>query len=491
MNCLVFSESYPLQLKDDDFQIDAVTDSKHLLSSIRAHSFVLVLIEARLLCALDEETLSELQHQKHLVLVAEQIEPCLFPILTSLSFERLIPEQEFLASPKAFIRQTAREAATKVLADSNSSLEKIVRSGSQSLKDGQALSMQLRMIDIQSLYLLFFCASRPFKKEHLITIQKFASTHLKTPFAPVDLDGEIILLCPIVKESLLEQLVTELKRVDCIVEYGIGISRHISLQEKPDFLRSFQEAKLSTMINFYQKQEVSFYFENLFQMEYDYVSLIQSEKEITNAILTGYSEEELFQTIDRYIACFTKHSILPKLVYEAVFRFFNSLDRMFKFIDPLCTINLEDLTIHDFEQYGTIDDLHQALNDMLSFTLKKGENYTQTNTRTLREIKNYLDDHLNEAISLDLIEQRFYVNKYVFCRQFKKYTGQTFGNYIKSQRLYKAKDMLENSHTKIYEIAQLLGFKDESYFSAVFKKHFHLSPSEYRALHQKSQTRAE
>ena len=52
MNCLVFSESYPLQLKDDDFQIDAVTDSKHLLSSIRAHSFVLILIEARLLCAL-------------------------------------------------------------------------------------------------------------------------------------------------------------------------------------------------------------------------------------------------------------------------------------------------------------------------------------------------------------------------------------------------------------------------------------------------------
>ena len=238
------------------------------------------------------------------------------------------------------------------------------------------------------------------------------------------------------------------------------------------------------MVNFYRRQEISPYFDSLFQTEYDYVALIQAEKEITNAILTGYSEEELFVTIDRYIACFRERMMLPRLVYEAVFRFFNSLDRMFKFIDPLCSIHLEELTIQSFAQYDTLESLRDALREMLSCILKKGENYEQTTTQTLREIKAYVDDHFNEVISLGLIEQKFFINKYVFCRQFKKLTGQTFGNYLKIKRLARAKDMLENSRTPVCDIALLSGFKDESYFSNVFKKHFAASPTEYRTAHQ-------
>lgn len=76
--------------------------------------------------------------------------------------------------------------------------------------------------------------------------------------------------------------------------------------------------------------------------------------------------------------------------------------------------------------------------------------------------------------------QEFYVNKFVFCRQFKKYTGMTFNQYIRTGRLLKARDLLTNTDIKIYELSARLGFQDESYFGYVFKKEFGISPTSYR-----------
>ncbi|WP_336789117.1 AraC family transcriptional regulator [Paenibacillus sp. MMO-177] len=36
---------------------------------------------------------------------------------------------------------------------------------------------------------------------------------------------------------------------------------------------------------------------------------------------------------------------------------------------------------------------------------------------------------------------------------------------------------------KISEICQTVGFEDSPYFSSVFKKHFQISPSEFRQNH--------
>lgn len=371
----------------------------------------------------------------------------------------------------------------QILAESNDIFKYIIDSGDSKTPAAATLSTVLQKIDIHSLYVLFFCASSPFTSQHFDVINNFSARNEIWRFAPIWINGEITLLFPHQQKPLLHELIDAFNEIDHDLEYSIGVSRHLFLSEYPDFFQAFQEAKLATMINFYRKQEISTYFESMFMLDYNYVALIHSEKEITNAILSGYSEEKLYLAIDRYIDCFKEQSLLPQLVYESVYRLFNTLDRMLKFIDPICTINLENLTIHDFEQYGTIDKLHQALCDKLSFILKKGENYTQLNTHTLRDIKRYLDDHLDQSISLDRIEQQFYINKYVFCRQFKKLTGQTFGNYLKLQRLYKARDMLENSNMRIYEIAVHLGFKNESYFSSVFKKYFKYSPTEYRTAH--------
>jgi len=52
--------------------------------------------------------------------------------------------------------------------------------------------------------------------------------------------------------------------------------------------------------------------------------------------------------------------------------------------------------------------------------------------------------------------------------------------YITETRIAAAKEMLEQSNLKVYEIAEKLGYESSFYFSKVFKKVTGLSPREYQ-----------
>jgi YesN/AraC family two-component response regulator len=67
-------------------------------------------------------------------------------------------------------------------------------------------------------------------------------------------------------------------------------------------------------------------------------------------------------------------------------------------------------------------------------------------------------------------------------QQFKKIkaiTGMPANDFVKSLRLKKATQLLqENSHT-VYEVAYMVGYENSKYFSREFKKRFGKTPSEY------------
>jgi two-component system response regulator YesN len=63
---------------------------------------------------------------------------------------------------------------------------------------------------------------------------------------------------------------------------------------------------------------------------------------------------------------------------------------------------------------------------------------------------------------------------------FKKSTGETFIDFVTRERMEKAKELLQDPHMKIFEIANRVGFKDSNYFSIAFKNKLGFTPSEYR-----------
>lgn len=106
---------------------------------------------------------------------------------------------------------------------------------------------------------------------------------------------------------------------------------------------------------------------------------------------------------------------------------------------------------------------------------------TSTAVNTLRA---YLDEHYSENISLEDLSSLVFLSSKYISDMFRSETGITITEYITAKRIDQAKQELLNSNTKIYEIADHLGFHDVKYFNKVFKKQVGISPLQFRKLYQ-------
>lgn len=100
----------------------------------------------------------------------------------------------------------------------------------------------------------------------------------------------------------------------------------------------------------------------------------------------------------------------------------------------------------------------------------------------LKAVMNYLEDNLDEQISLKRIAGIACMTEQSFCRYFKKKTGNKFFEYLMRMRMVYAAELLLQQHVdSIYNIAYSCGFKSSSHFCKIFKNHYGESPYRYRA----------
>ena len=93
----------------------------------------------------------------------------------------------------------------------------------------------------------------------------------------------------------------------------------------------------------------------------------------------------------------------------------------------------------------------------------------------------YVRSHYaDEELSLDSICRELGVSNSYFSTIFKKETGNSFIGYLTEYRMEQAARMLIETGEKSYIIAKKVGYTDPNYFSYVFKRQFHTSPSKYR-----------
>lgn len=104
----------------------------------------------------------------------------------------------------------------------------------------------------------------------------------------------------------------------------------------------------------------------------------------------------------------------------------------------------------------------------------------QQTTRTVELMKTYIVKHCVEQINLQDLADLVSMSKTYMCTLFKQEMEMTVGNYIIAERMKAARDRLLESSDKVYEIANQVGYEDVNYFSQQFKKHFGLSPLDYK-----------
>lgn len=97
--------------------------------------------------------------------------------------------------------------------------------------------------------------------------------------------------------------------------------------------------------------------------------------------------------------------------------------------------------------------------------------------------KAFMSYHYFEIDSIEDIAADIGLSKVYLQRIFKKYTGETIWHYLMNIRLQKAADFLQNTNIPVGEIDSLVGIRSRQSFYQNFSKSFHMSPREYRILH--------
>ncbi|CAG7610820.1 HTH-type transcriptional activator RhaR [Paenibacillus solanacearum] len=93
-------------------------------------------------------------------------------------------------------------------------------------------------------------------------------------------------------------------------------------------------------------------------------------------------------------------------------------------------------------------------------------------------ILDYINKNLDEKISLDLLQQTFFVNKFYLCHIFKMNTGFTVMEYITYKRIMRALELLTSGMTAL-DAAHAVGYGDYSTFYKAFKHITGVSPKQY------------
>lgn len=104
----------------------------------------------------------------------------------------------------------------------------------------------------------------------------------------------------------------------------------------------------------------------------------------------------------------------------------------------------------------------------------------------MRRTAEYIRENLDKELSVERLAARVGMNPHYFIRVFQQFFQEPPIHFVLRQREEAARSLLEYSSMSIKEIGISLGFSNQNYFSAFFKKRSGYSPSEYRSLKEKT-----
>ncbi|MCP3763764.1 response regulator [Domibacillus sp. A3M-37] len=152
---------------------------------------------------------------------------------------------------------------------------------------------------------------------------------------------------------------------------------------------------------------------------------------------------------------------------------------------PVITEDELKTSVEELQEWTSI---HRLLDERVLFLEELTEKYQskKSTTDSIGEAMRFIEEHFHEDISADQAAAHADMSVSYFSLLFKQVTGSTFLDYLTGYRMEKACFLLLHTQLKTYEIAEKVGYKDQRYFSQVFKKRLHQTPSEYRKQHMKS-----
>ena len=193
--------------------------------------------------------------------------------------------------------------------------------------------------------------------------------------------------------------------------------------------------------------------------------------------ITSDFANELFQTSEDYVYLLSHSYDNQQYIYHFDNITFNTIQsKLFLITDE----------IH-FNHFGKQTKLSLAVKDLILHLNRvvyelHNPSIVKEQQELFDKLIDYINQHLEEDLSLEQLAKIFFVNKYHIAHLFKERYGMPVHQYIIKKRLALCKDALLNNE-EITEICLLCGFSDYSSFYRAFKKEYGLSPKQYKNQH--------
>ena len=97
-----------------------------------------------------------------------------------------------------------------------------------------------------------------------------------------------------------------------------------------------------------------------------------------------------------------------------------------------------------------------------------------------RRIKEYIDRHYMEPITLQDIGEALHMSPYYLSHVFKQMSGYSPVQYLLRRRIGEAQTLLITTDYSITRISEMVGYDTQSYFNLQFTKHVGMPPNKYR-----------
>ncbi|WP_181397644.1 helix-turn-helix domain-containing protein [Gracilibacillus dipsosauri] len=149
--------------------------------------------------------------------------------------------------------------------------------------------------------------------------------------------------------------------------------------------------------------------------------------------------------------------------------------------NPQEMIALREAIIKDIESPASHKRFVEKEIKILKLFLKKIQQHQSEGlTKSTKMIVNYIQNHLSESITLKQLAEHCDRHPNYISSLFKREKGMTIQQFIISERIKKAKYLIQNSSHLLVDIAHLCGFESQSYFTHQFKNKVGCTPQEYR-----------
>lgn len=218
------------------------------------------------------------------------------------------------------------------------------------------------------------------------------------------------------------------------------------------------------------------------------MDLLEQRYVVENLLLNAITKGNIDEAI-KYIHNFSAKSIPPRIDNPL-----RNQKNIFIILNTLCRKAVENASVHPFyiDQLSTKFAIQiektentKKLNNLIYEMARKYcllvQNYSFANyTQIIKKAVNYININISTPLSLTILANYLDVNATYLSSQFKKETGSTITEYIHTQRINAAIQLLNTTNHSIQEIAYRIGIDDLSYFSKLFKKQLGMSPQEYR-----------